>query len=88
MRGRAVVASRVGGLPEIVTHGENGLLVKPGDPTALADALIALLSDRTRCEQLGANGRAAAMQQFSTGLYVTRFAAVYQSLIERQHVNR
>lgn len=87
MRARAVVASRVGGLPEIVTHGQNGLLVEPSDPTALADALITLLGDRARCEQLGENGRAVALQQFSADLYVTRFAAVYQSLIESERVN-
>ena len=44
-RGRAVIASSVGGLPEIVAEGETGLLVPPGDPAALADAIRRLVAD-------------------------------------------
>lgn len=56
-RGRGVVASRVGGIPDIVTDGETGLLVPPGDVRALADALVRVLSDRAHAERLGATGR-------------------------------
>ena len=56
-RGRGVVGSRVGGIPDLVTDGESGLLVPPGDAAALADALVRALSDRELAERLGAAGR-------------------------------
>jgi glycosyltransferase involved in cell wall biosynthesis len=55
--GTPVVSTAVGGVPEVVTDGENGLLVPPGDPAALADALARLLDDDALRERLG---RAAA----------------------------
>ena len=57
--GRAVVASAVGGVPEILEHG-GGVLVPPGDPEALADAMRALLADPAMAARLGAEGRAAS----------------------------
>jgi rhamnosyl/mannosyltransferase len=58
-RGRGVVASRVGGIPDIVDDGRTGLLVPPGDVDALADALVRVLSDRTLAERLGAAAHGA-----------------------------
>jgi glycosyltransferase involved in cell wall biosynthesis len=52
-RGRGVVASRVGGIPDIVEDGATGILVPPGDPKALADALVQALGDRTLAARLG-----------------------------------
>jgi glycosyltransferase involved in cell wall biosynthesis len=56
-RGRAVVASRVGGIPDVVVDGETGLLVPPADAGALADALARVLSDAGLAERLGASAR-------------------------------
>ena len=56
-RGRGVVGSRVGGIPDIVEDGKTGILVTPGDPTALADAIVRALSDRALAERLGAAAR-------------------------------
>jgi glycosyltransferase involved in cell wall biosynthesis len=64
-RGVAVVASRVGGIPEVVVDGETGLLVAPGDDAALEEALRALLADPERRRRLGANGRRRAERHFS-----------------------
>lgn len=58
--GRPVVASRVGGLQEIVIHGETGLLVPPGDPDALAEALMTLLKDAALREHMGRAARLRA----------------------------
>ena len=58
-RGRAVVGSRVGGIPDLVTDGETGLLVHPGDARALADALVSVLEDWTLATRLGVAARAA-----------------------------
>ena len=60
LRGRPVVAARVGGIPDLVRDGENGLLVEPGDTRALADALVRLLSDRAEAERLASRARASA----------------------------
>jgi len=59
-RGRAVVGTRAGSIPDLVVDGESGLLVDPDDPAALADALVRVLSDRALAERLGAGARAAA----------------------------
>ena len=57
-RGRAVIGSRVGGIPDLVRDGENGLLVEPEDPEALAEALRRVLSDGELAARLGAEARA------------------------------
>jgi glycosyltransferase involved in cell wall biosynthesis len=56
-RGRPVVATRVGGIIDLVRDGENGLLVEPRDPAALADALVPVLSDSALSERLAAAAR-------------------------------
>ncbi len=58
--GRPVVASDVGGMPEVVRDGVDGLLVPPGDASALGDALLRLLDSPDERERLGSNGRDAA----------------------------
>jgi glycosyltransferase involved in cell wall biosynthesis len=59
-RGRPVVASNVGGVPEVVDDGLNGRLVPPDDAVALADALVDVLHDRPRAVEMGAAARAVA----------------------------
>jgi glycosyltransferase involved in cell wall biosynthesis len=61
--GKPVVASAVGGLPEIVRDGETGLLVSPKDPAALAEAIARLLDDSDLRRELGWTGREFACQQ-------------------------
>ena len=65
-RGRGVVGSRVGGIPDIVEDGVSGILVEPGDPQALADALVRVLSDRPLAERLGAAAHAAVQPWLAT----------------------
>ena len=62
--GCPVVGSAVGGIPFVVRDGVDGLLVPPGDPAALADALAAVLSDPDRAARLGAAGREAALSRW------------------------
>ena len=67
--GRPVVASRVGGIPDMVEDGVTGLLVEPGDSDALQDALLSLLNDPKLAERLGRAGRARWEESFG----LTRF---------------
>ncbi|MDW8339265.1 MAG: glycosyltransferase family 4 protein, partial [Thermoleophilia bacterium] len=60
LRGRGVVGSRVGGIPDVVRDGVTGLLVPPEDPGALAEALVRVLADRALAERLGRAARVEA----------------------------
>lgn len=63
-RGRAVIASRTGGLPEVVVDGETGLLVPPGDEMSLTNALRTVLADETARDRWGRAGRERAVELF------------------------
>jgi starch synthase len=78
--GTAVVASRVGGIPEVVSDGETGLLVPPDDPGALAGALNALLADPGRAAAMGGRGRERAIADFSWPAIAAQTAALYSEL--------
>ena len=62
---RPVVATRVAGIPEVVQHGQNGLLVEPRDPTTLAEAVVSLLLDRQRATCLGMRARETVVASFT-----------------------
>jgi glycosyltransferase involved in cell wall biosynthesis len=62
--GLPVVASSVSGIPELVGHGHNGLLVEPDDPQALADAIMQLLNEPQRCADLGCRARRTVTDHF------------------------
>jgi glycosyltransferase involved in cell wall biosynthesis len=79
-RGRAVVAARVGGIPDLVDDGKNGLLVEPGDTEALADALVRILTDSELAERLGAGAHASADFWTSSP---EEFASRVRALVER-----
>ena len=76
-RARPVIASSVGGLPEIVADGETGLVVPPADVDALAAAIVALAADLPRAAQLGAAGRVRALEQFTPERCVERIEELY-----------
>jgi glycosyltransferase involved in cell wall biosynthesis len=74
---RAVVATRVGGIPDAVVDGETGALVAPGDPHALAEAVRALLGDAERRRTLGRAGRRRLEARFGADAMVDRYLALY-----------
>jgi glycosyltransferase involved in cell wall biosynthesis len=74
--GRAIVATRVGGIPNVVSHGVDGLLVAPGDVAALAQALEQVLGDAPLRTRLGATARETVRRRFS----VATTAATYESM--------
>ncbi len=78
--GTAVVASAVGGIPEVVADGETGLLVPPDDPGAMAGAITALTADPARAGAMGEHGRRRAVGEFSWTSVAERTAALYAAL--------
>jgi glycosyltransferase involved in cell wall biosynthesis len=81
-RGRAVVASNVGGLPEIVETGVTGLVVPPRDAGALATAIVGLAQDPVRAAALGAAGRERALSSFSQERCTDRIEQLYRTALE------
>ncbi len=77
---RPIVASRVGGIPEVVRHGETGLLVPPKDPRDLAAAIIRLLLDPALAARFAAAGLARVREKFSVERMVNETLAVYEQL--------
>ncbi len=82
-RGRGVVGSRVGGIPDLVEEGRNGLLVPPGDEAALAEALVRVLTDASLAARLGAAGRAGVDPWLaSPEEYARRMRALVDAVVE------
>jgi glycosyltransferase involved in cell wall biosynthesis len=77
--GRPVIASRTGGLPDIVTDSVTGRLVTPEDPVALADAMVDLLSDLPRLQQMGQTARAQALARFDFEHFIDQHLTLYAS---------
>jgi glycosyltransferase involved in cell wall biosynthesis len=75
-----VVATRVGGVPEIVTHGESALLVAPHDPRAMAEAIAAIFADAGLAERLAASARASVAARHSPEARLRSLAEIYREL--------
>jgi glycosyltransferase involved in cell wall biosynthesis len=80
--GKAVVATRTGGLPEVVEHEQTGLLVAPGDPDQLSAAVVSLLQDEPRRRQMGARGAALARERFDLKAAVAKMEQVYRVVLK------
>jgi glycosyltransferase involved in cell wall biosynthesis len=73
-RGRPVVATSVGVIPELVSDGHTGRLVPPGDAGPMAEAIVALLADRAEAEAMGTRARESARERFSPRAFVAGLA--------------
>lgn len=81
---KPVVASRVGGVPEVVVEGETGFMVTAGDAESLAVALIRMLESPSRMQAMGEAGRRRALDNFSPTVRVDRLLALYKELLVAQ----
>jgi glycosyltransferase involved in cell wall biosynthesis len=72
------IATRVGGIPEVVEDGVSGILAPPGDPAGLARALESLLTDQARRTLMGSAARQRARDRFSADVIVPRYEALYR----------
>ena len=79
--GAAVIASRCGGIPEMVEDGVSGILFDPGHPEQLVDAVVALLGDPARCAELGRAARQRVEDLYAVDRVVQQMLPVYQAMI-------
>ena len=78
---KPIVASNVGGVPEMVEHGHNGLLVPPADPASLAEACLQLLQNAGEADAMARAGREIVERRFSIHLQGQRLSDLYQGLL-------
>jgi len=86
--GKPVVASRVGGLPDLITHGGNGLLVPPAAPSALAHAVCSLLWDPSRLRRMSESAHRSVGSRFSAQAMVDAIDRLYRGLLDADEVAR
>jgi glycosyltransferase involved in cell wall biosynthesis len=77
-----VIASDVGGVPEIITHGYNGLLVKPGEAGSLGEALLFMIRNREEARRMGEAGRSRVLGEFSLEKEAEAYGRLYRSCLE------
>ncbi len=83
--GLPVVASNIGGLPEIVDDGVTGLLFQPGNAEELAEAMQLLWNDPRRCREMGRMGREKAVREYSGEVHYQKLMAIYRKAIKRKN---
>lgn len=81
--GVPVVATRVGGVPEVIQDGKTGVLVEPKNPQQLAEAVVALLKDEKRRREMAEAAKAWVDERFSALVMVEKFESLYQMLSSR-----
>jgi glycosyltransferase involved in cell wall biosynthesis len=80
--GLPVVATRVGGTPEVVIDGVTGLLVSPGDPMQMADAILRVYHQREIAGKMGRAGRARAEAHFDVREMVRSYESLYPDVLQ------
>ena len=78
------IATRVGGVPELIDDGETGLLFEVGDVDAMAEGAMSLLRDRERLEKMRETARKTAQKRFCADLVVPQYVKYYEQVIEKQ----
>jgi glycosyltransferase involved in cell wall biosynthesis len=81
---RPLVASTAGGIPDVVRHDREGILVRPGDAEALSAGIAALLDDRPRARRLGRAGRERVLSAFTPAAEIARYRALYRDAAARR----
>lgn len=81
--GIPVIASRIGGLPQVVEDGVTGSLFEPGNPEALVKEVRCLWEDAELCYRMGKGGRQKVMREYTQDAYYHNLMAVYQTAIQR-----
>ncbi|MFA4888699.1 MAG: glycosyltransferase family 4 protein [Candidatus Omnitrophota bacterium] len=80
--GKAVIASRLGGIKEMINHADNGLLFSPGSTKELSEQIINLLKDRQKMSRLGRNARKYMEEKFNPETIARKTLSIYEKLVE------
>jgi glycosyltransferase involved in cell wall biosynthesis len=86
--GKAVIGSTAGGMPEYLDNGNAGMLIPPGDPRALADAIITLVKDPHLRLQLGEKARKRVVERYDRRVIASKMCEQYQKAIHLHHTRR
>lgn len=78
--GLPIIATKVGGIPDVITSGQEGLLVDPGDVKALAEAICTLLGNPGMRSEMADNGRATFRKEFSAEIVMDKLSTIYGEL--------
>jgi L-malate glycosyltransferase len=81
---KAVIATDVGGIPEIIESGKNGVLVKPNNPCALADAIVTLLCDKALRLKISSQGYVTVRQQFRSEKTGSAYESVFSNIVRSE----
>lgn len=80
-RGTALIGSRVGGIPEMITGGETGMLVSPGNVAELSDALVWALEHEKEMIEMGKKGRSIVLKQFTWDKIAQEYSLLYAKIL-------
>jgi glycosyltransferase involved in cell wall biosynthesis len=86
--GIPVVATKVGGTPEIVTDSVHGLLIPPRDPHAMADAIDRILADRHLAGQLSAAGKKMVAERFTPAIRAELLIRIFRDVLQKRNPQR
>jgi phosphatidylinositol alpha-1,6-mannosyltransferase len=83
---KPVIATNTGGTPEQILHGINGLLVPAKDPHALAQAIITVMQDKMKAQEMGTAGRKMIEEGFNIKEHTQKMEALYESLLKKERI--
>lgn len=86
--GKPVIATKVGGIPEIVKHKENGILVEPNNVDELIDAIMYMLENKEEAENMGKEGAKVISEKFRLEIVVDELERIYEEVISNHSGNR
>jgi N-acetyl-alpha-D-glucosaminyl L-malate synthase BshA len=81
--GVPVVATEVGGVPEVIEDGVTGVLTTPGNLNEMAEAILSIISEPEKAQRMGKAGRSRVLSRFSPGVIVPQYEALYRQLAKR-----
>jgi glycosyltransferase involved in cell wall biosynthesis len=81
---KPVIACQAGGAPEIISHGETGLLIPPMQVAPLTEAIMTILENRSKSAAMGRRGRQLALERFGWPLYLDRLAELYDQILDQR----
>ncbi len=84
LAGKPIIASKIGGIPEMIEHGKNGLLIKPNDTLSLVKAIEKIIHDNTFAKEIGDKARDKALKDFNIDNYIDNMTALLEAFKEGQ----